>query len=315
MKLPAPVTLVLLAAITVVGSVYMAVGVLHYNPADRKISVAVEMNSSGGLMTTSRVTLRGIEIGRVESLEETSTGLRAQLSIDAGTQIPAGATVRVANLSAAGEQYLDFTAAAITAPYLSDGSVVSAAQVRPAATVSETLERLDALTASLDPSAISKLVATMGRGFRGREAEFTKIVAATTKFAALLDDKAEKLRVLYHNVQVLGDNFAGYGPTISRAATDIGVAIPDLLLIVRGYERYSYVGEKIFDDPIGPLVTKLTKYCAQLCPDFTLIATLLSPYTRLVRPFRADIGHLLNAMLQVFPGDGTAHVAVTVGGK
>ncbi|GAB08240.1 Mce family protein [Gordonia araii NBRC 100433] len=310
MKLPAPVTLLLLAIITALGSVYMAFGVLGYNPAKSSSTLTVLMPSSGGLMNTSLVSLRGAHVGKVLSIAEAEDGLRVRVTVDASAKIPVDSTVRVANLSAAGEQYMDFQPAALNPPFLADGAVVPASQVKPGTTVGEALAKLDAFTNAISADSLNTLITTMRGGFAGREQDFEKVIRATSMFGQLLTDKAAELRQLYRNLQTLGDRFAGYGPLVSRAAGAIGAAIPDVLFIVAQFERYSHVGEKVWKDPIGPLIDKLTGYCAKLCPDFALIASILGPYTKLVRPIRVDITELLRAAKMVFPGDGTAHVAV-----
>lgn len=302
-KLPAPITLLLLALITVVGSLYMGVSVLKINPTEDRIDVSVNLPESGGLMSTSQVTLRGVQVGSVTSVQQIAGGLRVRMELDAGVRIPVNAQMRIANLSAVGEQFIDFSADRIAGPYLTDGSQIARDNVRVSSTVADILANLDALTVAVDPSKISAIVDNVRVGLDGRREDFSKMIDATNRFAMMLRDKRVEVGQLYSNIQTLGDRFSGYGPKVMVAADDIANAIPDVLFIVQQFQRYSQVGENVWDDPIALLVDKLDEYCKQLCPDFRLIATMLKPMTQNLRPVRADIGQLMNAMLGIFPGD------------
>lgn len=302
-KLPAPITLLLLALITVAGALHMGMNVLKVNPFEDTIRVSVVVPESGGLMSTSQVTFRGLQVGKVASIQQIPGGLDVRMELNEGVQIPVNAQMRIANLSAVGEQLIDFSADRIVGPYLTDGSRFPSNNVQVSSTVAETLTNLDALTGAIDPSKITNLVDTVHEGLDGRREDFSKMVDATNRFAAMLHDKRVEVRQLYSNIQTLGDRFEGYGPRVSDAADDIATAIPDVLFIVAQFERFSYVGENVWEDPIGLLIDKLDEYCSQLCPDFRLIATMLKPMTQNLRPVRADIGQLMDAMLGIFPGD------------
>lgn len=56
-------------------------------------------------MDTSQVLLRGLKVGNVAAIAVTEHGLAATLKLDAAYDIPLDSEVRIANLSAAGEQY------------------------------------------------------------------------------------------------------------------------------------------------------------------------------------------------------------------
>lgn len=313
-KLPAPVTLLLLALMAIGGSLYMGFAVLGLRPMETRIELVVEMPSSGGLMETSPVTLRGIEVGSVTSIRQVSGGLDVHIELREGTRIPVEARVRIANLSAAGEQFLDFQTPSVRGPFLSDGARVPRERVSVGSTVAETLTNLDALMAALDPEKVNRFVSNLRAAFAGREDDFSKIIDASARFGRLLTDKSAELAELYKNVQILGDRFEGYGPRVEQVAGDISRAIPDVLFIVQEFERYASTGETVWVDPIGPLVDKLAEYCGQLCPDFSLIATLLEPHTRPLRPLRADIGELVNMLSGVFPGDSMRATVTIPGG-
>ncbi|MGX1804414.1 MlaD family protein [Nocardia sp. NPDC055321] len=310
LSLSGPVSLALLTVLTLICGSYMAVGVLNMDPRRDTNTVTVLLDTSGGLMKTSEVTLRGMPIGRVRDIGATTQGLAVEVEYDADYRIPAGSPVRIANLSAAGEQFLDFRPEGTAGPFLRDGDTVPRSQVRAASTVGDALAKMDALTAQLDPARLQHLATTVATGFEGRDAEIATLTQALVSTANLLRDKRDAIARLYGNVQTLGDRFDGRAPGLSAAAGDVDRALPELLHIIAAFENYSHVGEHIFDDPIGPLVTRIDEYLQLIGPDLGFIATALKPSTSALKPLRVDAGSIVDLLATVFPGDGAAHVGV-----
>ncbi|MFJ9369884.1 MlaD family protein [Nocardia sp. NPDC101769] len=312
LSLSGPVSLVMLLVLTLVCGSYMAVGVLNLDPRRQNNTVTVLLDSSGGLMKTSEVTLRGLPIGKVRDIGATGRGLAVTLEYDSKYRIPVDSVVQIANLSAAGEQFLDFRPSGTQGPFLHDGSVVPNRQVEIATTVGDALAKLDALTAQLDPAKLQSLATTVASGFEGRDADVANLTKALAGTANLLRDKRDAIARLYANVQNLGDKFDGRAPTLSAAAGDIDTALPELLHIIAAFQNYSYIGEKIYDDPIGPLVTKINDYLQLIGPDLSHLATVLKPATSAIKPLRVAAGSIVDLLSTVFPGDGAAHVAIDI---
>lgn len=312
MKLSGPVSLILLLVMTLVCASYLAIGVLDIDPRRNTNSVTVLVNSSGGLMRTSQVDLRGMRIGRVRDISATATGLAVRIELDAQYRIPIGSEVRISNLSAAGEQFMDIRPSTTAGPYLADGSVIPADQVRIATTVSEALAKLDVLNSQLDPEKVALLADTVSQGYVGREAEIQNLTSALTLLARMLDDKRAAITRLYLNGQTLGDDFDGHGPGAGSLATDIDNTLPDVLHLIQSFQGYSYVGEQIWDEPLGPLVQKIDEYLAMLGPDLAHIATVLKPATSAIKPIRVDAGSIIDLLSVVFPEGGPARITLDI---
>ncbi|MBA5845733.1 MlaD family protein [Gordonia amicalis] len=107
-----------LLTILVVGVAYLLLDTLQRDPTASNIRVEVELAQSGGLLPNQDVTLRGVPVGRVDSVRIDDEGVRVVATIDAGIRIPADGEVRVSSLSPAGEQFLDFRPAGDSAPFL-----------------------------------------------------------------------------------------------------------------------------------------------------------------------------------------------------
>lgn len=79
-----------------------------------RYTVQLELPQSGGLYQTGNVTYRGTEVGRVQSVHLTKTGVEALLSLKSGIAIPRDLKAEVHSQSAIGESYVELLPA--TAP-------------------------------------------------------------------------------------------------------------------------------------------------------------------------------------------------------
>ena len=89
-----------------------------------RYTVTVELPEAAGLYGSSNVTYRGVEVGRVESVRLTDTGVAAVLSLKSGIDIPSDLEAEVHSQSAIGEQYVLLLPRNATSPPLKDGDVI-----------------------------------------------------------------------------------------------------------------------------------------------------------------------------------------------
>src|SRR5690606_28186421 len=92
-----------------------------------RYTVTVELPRTGGLYGGANVTYRGSEIGRVESVRLTPTGVAAELSLQSGIDVPADLRAEVHSQSAIGEQYVALLPRTGDARPLRDGDVIAVA--------------------------------------------------------------------------------------------------------------------------------------------------------------------------------------------
>ncbi|MGW5076913.1 MlaD family protein [Rhodococcus sp. NPDC004095] len=175
-----------LVAILLLGSAYMTVGVFGVRPTDSTITVRVHLADTGGLLPDQNVTLRGVPVGKVEAMELTDDGVVALAAIDSSTRIPTGGEVRVAGLSLAGEQYLDFRPTDDGAPYLEDGSEVAAADTVTPVPLSSLMGNLDGMLAQIDPDQLHAVIDELGVGPDGPR-KLAAIVDGGTFLVSTLD--------------------------------------------------------------------------------------------------------------------------------
>jgi phospholipid/cholesterol/gamma-HCH transport system substrate-binding protein len=88
-----------------------------------RYTVTVELPEAGGLYKSGNVTYRGTEVGRVEDVRLTDTGVEAVLSLKSGIDIPSDVEAEVHSQSAVGEQFVALLPRAPSPP-LKNGDVI-----------------------------------------------------------------------------------------------------------------------------------------------------------------------------------------------
>ncbi|BBX06773.1 MCE family protein [Mycolicibacterium aichiense] len=122
--------LIQLAVFAVIALTAIAVMGLHFLKLPAKwfgvgrYSVTMQLPETGGLYNTGNVTYRGVEVGRVQSVRLSDSGVDAVLSLKSGIDIPSDLRGEVHSQSAIGEQYVDLIPRDGTARPLRDGDVI-----------------------------------------------------------------------------------------------------------------------------------------------------------------------------------------------
>ncbi|WP_019926369.1 MlaD family protein [Nocardia sp. BMG111209] len=217
-----------LVVILVLGAGYLSVGALQWDPWRSHFRVTVELTQSGGLLPNQDVTLRGVRVGRVSSVEVHGETVLAQAEIDGGAHIPASGTVQVSALSAAGEQYLDFVPTGDGGPYLSDGSVVTADRTSTPVTLSTMLGDFNGTLAQVDPAKLQAITKELGAGPDGPR-KLQSIVDGGMFLVSTLDSVLPQTLGLLHNSTVVLNTTAELAPGLrvtaqNLAATSNGIA-------------------------------------------------------------------------------------------
>lgn len=113
--------LIALIAVSLMAFHFMRLPALLFDVG--RYTVTMELPQTGGLYAGGNVTYRGTEVGRVQSVRLTPTGVEAALSLKSGIAIPSDLTAEVHSQSAIGEQYVALLPRA-DAPPLQNGDVI-----------------------------------------------------------------------------------------------------------------------------------------------------------------------------------------------
>lgn len=167
--------------IAVLGIGYVAV---HYIGVGQRLlgrsyTVYVDLPDSGGLFTTASVTYRGVEVGRVGTIQLHGDGIRVALDLTGSRKIPTDARAIVGNGSPIGEQYVDLRPVTSARPYLHDGSVIPASHATLPTSTQDLLVNLDRLVRSVPREDLHTVVTELGTAFADTGARLRAMLRAS----------------------------------------------------------------------------------------------------------------------------------------
>jgi phospholipid/cholesterol/gamma-HCH transport system substrate-binding protein len=315
-KFNARTTLVILGLLTLLGAAYMSVGVLDMSPTRQATRLTLMLNTSGGLMPTSEVTMRGIKVGRVTGIQTTTTGLAVSMEVDRAHPVPADSAISVENLSAAGEQYIEFKPKLVAPPYFSDGSVIPADRVATMVTGSDLLTKANALMSALNVDQVHTVINNAAAAFAGNDGTVDSLATTAGLTAKVIHDDKQLLATLFTNVSTFTTNLGDInaGEVISETGKLLPRSVPAFLRMIHEIETLSHTGVGVVgpDDPAGVLVTKLGQWIDMLAGPLSTFTTVLQPAVAPLRPIKVDAGHWLDFWESTFNNTGGVRVQLNV---
>ena len=180
------VRLIAFLVLSAVGIVYVAgsyLGIVD-RILGRGVTIHATLPGSGGLFVGSEVTYRGVKVGKVSGMHVIRSGVRLDLALAEGTRIPRSSAVYVHNLSAVGEQYLDFEPASNAGPYAAAGDTIKGSSASMPESTDDLITTMNTLVSSVDRNQLSTAVSELGTMFRGTADPLSRMVDAGTAFVA-----------------------------------------------------------------------------------------------------------------------------------
>ncbi|BCK57341.1 MlaD family protein [Nocardia wallacei] len=319
MKARSVLSLGAIAVVSVVGSAYLAFGVVGADPFAQYTTVTMRVPDSGGLATGSPVLLSGIEVGEIAAVDSTAAGVRVTMDIRAAYQVPADSLVTIENLSWLGEPYVEFAPRTPGGRNLRDGEAVDTALVRPPLSIPELARLVTRVLGRIDPAAANALVDTFTTALTGTEAVIPELSRSTGLLAAAIADRSPEVGELLRDLQSIAPQMADAGPAMTVARPpliEFGQRVDD---IAESIGRLFRTGDapRMYQEDMGlvPFVHRLGTWVDEIGPQLAPLAPILRPLVDTVVGVvpRIDLGALISAALaSTDPDDGAIHLRIAL---
>jgi phospholipid/cholesterol/gamma-HCH transport system substrate-binding protein len=215
-----------LVAVSVMAFHYMGLpnylfGVGHYR-------VTLHLHTAGGLYASGNVTYRGTEVGRVESVSLTNSGVDAVLSLKSGVPIPADLDAEVHSQTAVGEQFVALRPRSGNGPVLKNGDVIA---VDRASVPPDINSLLDATNRGIQAIPHDNLKTVIDEGYTavgGLGPELSRLVRGTTSLAIDARKNLDSLITLTDQSQPVLDSQTNTSDSIAAWAANIATVTGEL---------------------------------------------------------------------------------------
>lgn len=298
--------LIQLALITVIALAAMGLMAVQFLNLPAKLfgigryTVTVQLPETGGLYSTGNVTYRGVEVGRVESVSLTKTGVDAVLSLNAGFEIPSDLTAEVHSQSAIGEQYVDLIPNNGTSPPLKDGDVIPVSRTSVPPDINELLDTANEGLQAIPRDNLKTAIDESYIAFGGMGQQIADIVKGSTTLAIDARKNLDPLINLIDNSKPVLDSQVQSSAAIQAWASHLATVTRDL------ESKNAAVAD--FVDQEGIIITpdKADDLISRLRPTLPVLAANLASVSQVALTYQDSVEQLLVVLPQaVSVGQGT----------
>ncbi|KUH69799.1 mammalian cell entry protein [Mycolicibacterium novocastrense] len=173
-------------------SLWFGVGTYH---------VTMQLPNSAGLYANSNVTYRGTEVGRVDAVQLSPSGVQASLVLRSDIKVPADLDAQVRSQTAAGELFVELLPRGAGGPNLVDGSVIPADRTQIPTDINTLLAATNNGLQAIPHDNLKTVIDESYTAVGGLGPELSRIVRSSTALAIDARDNLDALTTLIDKSQ------------------------------------------------------------------------------------------------------------------
>lgn len=315
MKLKAAVTFVLLIAMIAAFLVYVGSLGIRIKPPENRINVSMNVADINNLEIDSNVLLRGVPVGKVTRIEPSISDATIHFYVDPTYKIPVDSDIRLENLSALGEGYIELEPRSAGGPLLWDGQHIVSESVQQPSSISEFAVSVGRLMNQFDPDQLKRVVAEVDAGLPDPFSVLPNLERASQLLRNTVTDVDGPFREILVNTQSLLENAEFVGPALA----DTTPALRDLGTYAKRTWDATIMLSLRVDSPaivylFGRILKRIQKLLDDRGPD---IRVLTEPLMANVQAIAAslttiDSSQVLTNLLATVPENGAIDLHVGI---
>jgi phospholipid/cholesterol/gamma-HCH transport system substrate-binding protein len=280
-----------LAVFTVIALAVLAITFLHFVKLPAMLfgvgryTVKMELPESGGLYGTGNVTYRGFEVGRVESVDLTDTGVQAVLSLKSGIDIPSDLKAEVHSHTAIGESYVELLPRNATSPPLKDGDVIPLADTSVPPDINALLSATNTALGAIPRDNLKTVVDESYTAVGGLGPELSRLIAGTSDLASDARKNLDPLVALIDQAPPVLDSqnrsseaIAAWASRLATVTTELQTHDPTVAHVI---------------DQGGPALGETRQLIERLQPTLPILLANLVSVGQVALTYQNDIEQLL----------------------
>lgn len=321
MILRATAVFVAFTAIVIAFLAYVAHLGIRVAPPQNRTNLAMDVADINNLVVGSNVLLRGVPVGKVDRIETSVSNATIHFYIDKKFKVPGDSLVRLENLSALGESYLELEPQRADGPPFVDGQQIGGESIRAPKSISELGASVVRTLKQLDPGQLQNVVNQADAALPDPytilpNLEHTGKVLHHTATGLNGQGKRalENLQSLLQNVGFVGTVFAQSGPPLRELGPQIA------LMWTHGAIAFTVRNDMPGDVYVfGKFMQRLQQFLDDRGADLRVLTEPLTPNVRAIASAlsNVDSSQILTNLLAATPPDGAIelHVTLPQGGR
>lgn len=315
-------TAVFIAFAAMVGAclTYIAHLGVQVGAPENRTSLAMDVSDVNNLVVGSNVLLRGVPVGKVDNIETSTTNATIHFYIDNKFAVPADSIVRLENLSALGESYLELEPRTSGGRSFADGQRVPGESIVAPRSISELGSSVVRMLNQLDPGELQNVV---GQADAALPDPYT-VLPNLERASQVLDNTTAGLngrgKQALENLQSLLENAGFVGSLLAQAAPGVRGVGDYLVKLWRGGAnnvlRNDMPGSVYI---FGKFMQRIQQFLDDRGADLRVLTEPLTPNMQAIASALGNIdsSQILTNLLAATPPDGAIelHVALPRGGQ
>jgi phospholipid/cholesterol/gamma-HCH transport system substrate-binding protein len=296
-----------LVILSVIALVALAVMSLHFVKLPAMLfgvgryTVTMELPQSGGLYQTGNVTYRGTEVGRVQSVHLTNTGVAAVLSLKSGIEIPRDLKAEVHSQSAVGESYVELLPRNDTSPPLKNGDMIPLADTSVPPDINALLSAADTALQAIPHDNLKTVIDESYTAVGGLGPELSRIVKGGSNLAIDARKNLDPLVALIDQFQPVADSQIQTSDAIQAWAAHLATMTTEL-------QNHDEAVAGVIDNG-GPALGEARQLIERLQPTLPILLANLVSVGQVALTYQNDI----ESLLVIFPESINAEQAGILG--
>ena len=289
-------------------------GVRVAAPEDRT-NLAMDVADVNNLVVGSNVLLRGVPVGKVDNIETSTSNATVRFYIDKKFSVPADSAVRLENLSALGESYLELEPKGPGGPAFQDGQRISSESIVAPRSISELGASVVRTLNQLDPGQLHNVVNEADAALPDPYTVLPNLERAgkvLNNTTAALNGRG---RQALENLQSLLENAGFVGSALATAAPDVKGVGPYIVKMwgagVNANLRNDMPGTVYI---FGKFMQRIQQFLDDRGSDLRVLTEPLTPNVQAIASAlgNVDSSQILSNLLAATPPDGAIELHVTL---
>jgi phospholipid/cholesterol/gamma-HCH transport system substrate-binding protein len=271
------VRLIAFLVVFLVGLYFIGVDILNYHLGAQPFTVTALVPAASGLYPGAGVDYRGVGVGQVDSLVLSPTGVTIKLGINAGTRIPDDGVAEIKQLSALGEQYLDFQPSHQGGPYIEAGTVIPASRIVLPTPIGTALDNFSTLLNSVNGNDLQTFESWLASAFIGTGPGLRQIITTGQElFDSLAAAQPETVNLVIdgntdlHTLKVTSGDFQSFAKSLASFTGQLVTSNGDLHDLINNASAAA--------NTVGPFLASNNPAIASLIANFATDAQAAHVY-------------------------------------
>lgn len=288
---------------------------IRVSPPPDRTSLSMDVGDVNSIAVDSNVLLRGVPVGKVTAIDTSIARATIHFYIDGRYKVPRDSAIRLENLSALGETYIELEPRTSGGPLFRDGQSIATESVQQPSSIPELAVSVVRVMNQLDPGQLHRVIGEVDAGLPDPFSVLPNLQRASLMLRNTVTDLHGRGQDLMSNTQSLLKDAGFVGPLLADttpAVRDFGPTVKHT------WDSVTSLSLRVNDPGVtfifGRLVKRIQKLLDDRAPD---IRMLTEPLTANVHAIAAslttiDSSEVLTHLLSTVPENGAIDLHVGI---